>query len=632
MKSQTSYRRPLSPAALRRAALLSGLALTGTLASSLLLGCEESASTTAIRKATGDAHIAANKSTTAEELATNLRTSAEAARQATSAGTKAEQAAAAVLESGAALASGEDFAQRAALADQDVRRQLTQLSALASAWSRQNALAQAAQAFDPSSQIRELQSQIDDLSSQIGSRRSTASELGTRLASLESQLKAKRDEASGLASQAGSLAQQASKLSAREGVSLVEQSTTLARQADALRKQADLLQLQVEELRPQLTEATALAEQAQNQSARFAQLQQGLRDRQAASRQDAAAARDQAEKVRTELSSALTSLNTARDTFSSAYDKAGQAFKAAASAAGKASQDNAQSAKVASGNAQLSLAGLQLMRVQQLDSLATGFAMLVDTQPALPDATALQGQLDEFVQQSKATREEAKATLESAKGQFAGVQGPARERFEKLTASFENLTKAPAPRIGASSPDALLRAAISASKEGRWDDLRALYTPASTPEGKELIEMGIRQSELGKAANDAVQEKFGKSLVDLLKGNPETEQAAMMMSMMSGGDLSMLDPAGASINDRGNGKATITLPGSPLPLSAVKDGAGWKFDGTQMDSLAPMMSAAKPIVDKLLTGMQTFTQQVQAGDFADEAAAAKAFAALMPSM
>jgi hypothetical protein len=624
MQSQTRHHS-------RNLARLSALA-AGVACASLLTACEDASSSAALNKATGDAHIAANKATNAEELANNLRAPAEAAKQAAASGSKGDQSAAALIESSAALASGEDFAQRAALADQDVRRHLTQLSALASAWSRQNALADAAQSFDPSSQIRELQAQIDGLASQISTRRATASELASRLQGVEQQLAGKHTQADALAQQAGSLATQAAALSARDGVALVEQSTSLARQADALRKEADLLQLQVEELRPQLSEATALAEQAQNQTNRFTQLQQGLRDRQAASRQDAAAARDQAEKVRTELGSSLTSLNTARDTFTSAYDKAGQAFKAAFSAANKASQDAGQSAKVTAGNAQLSLAGLQLMRVQQLESLAAGFTMLVGTQPALPDATALQGTLDEFVTQAKATREDAKASLESAKSQFSGVQGPARERFEQLTSTFEQLTKAPALALGASSPDALLRAAIAASKEARWDDLRALYAPAATPDGQALIEMGIRQSEVGKAANDAVQDKFGKSLIDLLKSSDDTAPLAAMMGMMSSGDLTQLDPATAKVTDRGDGKATISIPGVPMPLRAVKAPTGWKFDGTQMDDLAPMMAGAKPMVDKLLEGMQAFTAKVQSGDLADESAAAAAFADAMKSL
>lgn len=614
------------PAALTK---LAGTALTTLVLAAALGGCDHGTTPAqAVRNATNNAQVAATKASNAEELAEGLRTPAQQAKSAASSGSKGDQSAASLLEASAAHAAGESAAGRAGLADQDVRRQLTQLSSLTNAWSRQNALADAAQAFDPASQIRELQTKIDEATSQISSRRTTAADLKSRLDAIEAEGKAKIAQADALSTQVAQLSQQANALNAREGLTLVEQASTLRRQADTLRHEAELLDLQVQELRPRVREADALVQETLNQSKRFAELQQGLRDRQAASRQDAAAAREQAEAVRTQLNSALTQLNTARDTFRSQFEESATSFKRAASDAGRAAQNSAQSSKTTAGNAHLALAGLQLMKMQQLDSLTAGYAMLVNVQPALPDRTALQGTLDTLMADAKAAREEAKATLEAAKSQFAGVQGPSKARLEEMTARFENLTKAPAIAMGASSPTALMEAAVAASKEGRWDDLRAMYAPAKTDDGKALVEMGIVQSESGKKLNDAIQEKFSKSFTDFLSGNDATKPIAGMMAMMSSGSLDKLDLSQINVREMGD-KAMISMPGIPMPLQAIKTGGTWKFDGSQMDTIAPMMIGMKPMIDKLLAANTAFTTKVQNGEFADEATAAAEYATIM---
>lgn len=632
MINHTAASMPKSFSAAAPAQLLSkvaGSVLCLGILTSGLAGCDKGTSPTeAVRNASNNALVEATKATNSEELADSLRKPASEAKAAAAQGSKGDQAAASILDASSSGAVGENFAQRASLADQDVRRHVMRLSSLLNDWSRQNALAEASQSFDPSSQIRELQSKIDEASSTISTRRSTAADYKARLDGLDKQVQAKRSQADGLASQAGQLSQQATALSAREGVSLVEQANVLRRQGDALRNEAELLDLQAQELRSQVREADALVQEAQNQSRRFADSQQALRDRQAASRQNASQALEQAEKVRTELSSVLTQLNTARDTFQSQYDEASKGFKSAASASGRSSQAAPQSAKVSGGNAQLALAGLQLMKMQQLDSLAGGYAMLVSAQPALPDRTALQGTLDELVTQAKATREEAKETLEAAKTQFNGISGPTRERFEEITARFESLTKAPAVSMGASSPQALMQAAVAASKEGRWDDLRGMYAPAKTDDGKALVEMGIVQSEQGKKLNDAVQDKFGKGLSEFLAAHEETKQLGEMMAAMSSGDLTKLDISSIKVREAGD-KAMITMPGVPMPLQAVKAGGMWKFDGTQMDAIAPMLIGMKPMIDKLVAANVSFTTKVQNGEFADENAAAAEYAKLM---
>jgi hypothetical protein len=55
----------------------------------------------------------------------------------------------------------------------------------------------------------------------------------------------------------------------------------------------------------------------------------------------------------------------------------------------------------------------------------------------------------------------------------------------------------------------------------------------------------------------------------------------------------------------------------------------WKFDGTQMDAIAPMLIGMKPMIDKLVAANVSFTTKVQNGEFADENAAAAEYAKLM---
>jgi hypothetical protein len=144
-----------------------------------------------------------------------------------------------------------------------------------------------------------------------------------------------------------------------------------------------------------------------------------------------------------------------------------------------------------------------------------------------------------------------------------------------------------------------------------------------------LIDLGVKQSAVGKRINDACLSKFQLTFLDTVKQAKNANPMMLaQMSQMASGDLSTMDVSNIRFEKNEQG-ATVALPGSPMPLQLIKDGDAWKFSGKQMDELGSMIGPMKPMLDKMIAGLEAFAAKVEAGEFPDAPAAGDAFFAAM---
>jgi hypothetical protein len=66
----------------------------------------------------------------------------------------------------------------------------------------------------------------------------------------------------------------------------------------------------------------------------------------------------------------------------------------------------------------------------------------------------------------------------------------------------------------------------------------------------------------------------------------------------------------------------VSLPGSPMPMEVTQVEGEWKMSLGQAEAMAGMML---PMMDKMSTSADELAGKVEAGEFADSAAAANAF-------
>jgi colicin import membrane protein len=604
----------------------------------------------AVSSASTKVSIAGMSSASAEEGTQDLNKAISEVKGLT--GTAAEQASASLLVAQAAMSEGEASAMDALRVDRDIRIGLSELVDLGNQWARSSSLAAAASAFDPAKQIADLSAQATEKDRQVAQLRTERDETQARVAQLRSQAKALLDEAQGLHRQAAELAQRASQVSAREGVALVEQSASVRRQGDAKVMAGEQTTTQADQIAPRVTELETLAKQYENQKANIQKTQESLRRTQSEKRREADEARANANATAQTLKTQMDALLARHSVeYTGAFDKASGAYTRAAGESRKAG--TGAGARLSLGSAQLAIAGLQQRNAQLAGGIADTFEHLSQVKPPLPVVSELTDKARSLREGRTASLDAAKTAVDDAKGSFAGVQvkgGAEKERLEQLVGMLERLSAgesvnaAPvaAPEGGAAAPaDAattapvaaaddipagakeLVASSMAAMKEGRWDDVKAMYV-VSTDAGRQMLDGSFKAVASGTRLDKSFRAKFNTSFADALQAAPGGQMLAPMMSQFSKGDMSGVDLAAVKYtkNDKG---VQVEMGGVGQPLQAVEKDGAWKFDGSQLDAMAPMMLPQMQMLDGLLTLQDTFAGRVDKGEFADANAAATAF-------
>lgn len=621
-------------------------ALVAAVGTALALGaCDtRSPSAQAVTDASTKVSMAGLNSASAEEGTKGLQAAVQGVKGLQ--GTPAEQASASLLVAQAAMSEGEASAMDASRFDRELRIGLSDLVALGNQWARSNSQAAAASAFDPAKQIAELSAQASEKDRQVALLAKERQETEARIAELRNAAKSISDEAQNLHRQAAELAQQAGNVSAREGVGIVEQSAALRRQGDAKAMNAEQITSQADQIAPRVTELETLSRQYGNQKTNILKTQEDLRKTQTDKRQEADAARAAANTSAQALKTQMDAL-LARHAgeYTASFDKAVSAYKQAAGESRKAG--NAAGAKLSLGSAELALAGLHQRHAQLAESVASTFDHLASVKPSLPAVSDISSKAKSLRDGRATSMEEAKTSLDNAKNAFQSAQsqvkGAEKERLEQLVTMLDKLSAGGSVEAPAAAPEeggspsaaapatadipegakALVAASIDAMKEGRWDDVKAMYV-VNTDAGKQMLDASFRAVSAGTRLDKAFQSKYQTSFADALKKAPGGEMVGPMMAQMSKGDMSGVDLSTVTYTKNEKG-VKVEMGGVGMPLQAFEKDGAWKFDGSQIDAMAPAMAMQMQALSGILDVQDTFAGRVEKGEFPDATAAAVAF-------
>ena len=606
-----------------------------------LAGCaDESPSARAVKDAANQVQSSGISSITPEDLATGTRKGASGLTQ-VSQGDSGEAMSAILLTAQADLAQAEADAGAITPAEGLIRSNLALLSERSSQWANYNAVGTAAAAFNPARDLADFTKQKSDRQKDLAEWTAKRSTLTSQLTDLEARSKTELDAAKAIFDQASQLTQRASSMSARDAVALIEQSADLRKQGDVHRVAGETLLAQIDSLKPQLAEANVMVNQFEAQITALDRAVGELSARKSESQQTDTQAQADAGRIASQIDALVNELMKAHDeTYLPAFTKATGGFNKVVSATRKAQGDKPSSggvsaARITSGSAQISIAGLHYGRAQLLDSMIGTLDVLSKASPALPAKADFDARINALTELRKSSVDEASKALQEAQSSMQGVQiqGPTRERMQQLGELIGKLDKvvkgealdlsgkAPPPKLDADgipvAAKEMVAKLIDLSKAKDFAGAAAMMH-AETDNGKKLVELQSKVSEGIDKLETALKAKFNE---DLATAMGKTPQGGMMAQMLKSNDFATVDPASISYAMRGE-TVLISLPGSPMPMEAVQVEGQWKMGLGAAEGMAAM---ALPLMEKMSTSAAELAAKVEAGEFADSGAAADAF-------
>jgi len=607
-------------------------------------GVEESG--TDLVAMTGGAPVAPTQE---HATATYNRVLAKATAAANASGLQGEQAAASLLAAQSQLGLAEGPAAEAQASERRARNMMREIEAALSVWSLKQATAEAADAFDASSQIAEISKSRATKESEANAQRQRRGVLANQLDDNRAQAKLRINSADALGAEYTKLMEGTSTISAREAAPIVAAANVKRRAGDVVRLEGLRIQALADQLEPQVAEIEAIISQLENQRKDLDEIEARLAQRASDSKKEAEDSRASAAVAGSDLSELVAALAQFRQTeIAPQYQKAIDLFTKGAAGAGKSAAALPTSGKLSQGAGQLSVAEMQWSRSQGLRSFAEMLTTLAKIEPALPGRADFASKAATAKEEEKNSLEAATAALESAQAAFAGVraQGPAKERLDQVAALIgqsvevtkgasmdlastfgfqrQTLVGGTAAAAPAATTEAQVRATLARLIEASAaSDAAAVDSMTHIPDAN-LRKLSTAQNVLDKAFRD----KFQTSLADALKSNP---MGAMLAGGMGGG----LGGLGAGVTadsfqitvvDENN--ATVAIPGSPMPMPMKKMDGQWKVVVDMGGMVPPQMLQ---VFGKLASVMESQTAKVTNGDYADADAAASAIVAeLMP--
>lgn len=571
-----------------------------------------------------------------------------------------EKAAAMLLTSQAQQGLGHGPAYEAFTFEAASLNKIREIEGALSQWTQRQSAATAADAFDPSAEITDIDTRKAQKDSEITKERARREQIAARLAQLTQAAKAKVDSGEAKIAEYTKRTQDTARMSAREAAPIVEQANVLRRDGETLRLEGLRIQAEADQVVPVLAEVDAIIGQLTNQKATLEKAQTHLRDHHAAAKQESTEARAAANAAAQDLDTLVGELAKMRETeLKAAYEQAqkfySQAVKSAQAAAQVQDRAMLGSAKSAVGGTQLSVAETVWARAQGQRSHALVLERLSKTRPELPKAGSYGEAAKTIREEAKASVEQAVSALDAAKSAFASVPASGtetKERLEALAGLLEKASEAAQgnamdlaatfkfqPGIGAdiaaanAGPEETIGAMLSAIKGGRTADL-VEYINLPSPTMKPAVAALLAATTKASKADAACKAKFGKSMAEVLSTAPGMGSmiAGQLASAKEQGldldKLATLKTNDFSITVDGT-RATATADGLPMPLEFSKVGTKWLYNESSIAAAGPMLAQVGRIMEPMGKLMDEWTTGVEQGTYADEAAAAKDFSTKM---
>ncbi len=527
-------------------------------------------------------------------------------------GTDAEKGPASVLTANTQNGLSLSASDEARSLDRDSRNMVTRLNAVLSDWVTRKATAAAAESFDPSAQIAELQASKSQRAQRISTERARLADLESRHAGLTSEAAAKHAAAAAAQAKYVDLMSGVLKLSAVEAAPVVEEANRARREGDTARLAGSRTEAEAAEIAPLISELKLIIAQLENQNKNLDATEAELAARAAAYRAEAAAANAAANVAANDIDATASSLKELHEgALATAFQNAESLLSKAAGNASKAGQSAPTSGKLAVLNAQSALADLHWARAMSAANFAATFELLATTTPRLPQAAAYAADAAKAREQQTASLASATAAFEAAKSaaSAARIQGPARERLEALGELLEksrSVTSGEAADVAATFNLKVRKSPVAETGGASATPSTDAPTAEAAPVDPELIAMLDAMDAATQAGEDvtgymlsskpgmieamtgtdrlrtAVKKAYGKDMKELLAGTP-------LAQMAEGGSLSSKD---LKITMNGADAASAMLPGAPIRIGFKKIDGAWKVD---LDAMGPMAMAIMPI-------------------------------------
>jgi len=556
-------------------------------------------------------------------------------------GTDRENSAAALVAMTAHAGLADLPAQQHADLQIEVRNRIRMIDGSMSQWSLSNAVASAAEAFDPSPQIAQIAERRTAKREEAARQTERRDRLEKELADLRSQAAAKNEAAQAKLSAYSTRIQGTTRMSATEAEPIVIEANRIKFEGEKLRIEGSKLEAQAAVIQPVFDEIIAIIGQLNSQLANLDASEQDLNRKLAESKKEAAEARASASAAAQVIQSEVESLDAFRQNeVKQAFDAAVSAYsKALSSAKQAATGESAGTGKAAVGSAQVGLAEMHWSRAVAAKIYASMLESLATTSPALPGVDTINERLAKAREEHKQALADASAALEAAEQAFSGTRatGAVKERVDNLAkqlAGAKSLTQALQRDLPKGVPAELavtVDAMLTLARDGKNAEILAMVH-APNEQARALLDAMSALMPKMAAAEAAFKAKFGGSLTEAISGAAGGMMGGLTASPLGVGPDAIKDLTASSFTyDVKDDRASLTGGGIPTPLSFINVNGEWKIDLPMLAN--PQIAMATPMIPRFGDALEQWARDIDAGTFADESAAMQGFqAAIMKAI
>jgi hypothetical protein len=514
----------------------------------------------------------------------------------------------------------------------------------------QHAVAAAAAKFNPAEAIASIDAAVATIDTSIADRKAAQADLQKQIAEKRGLLDQQLASAKTADDEAGTLRQQALSMKATDAVAVIEKATAAKRKSDKFRLDAADIQHSIDSLNAQLPELALLVEQFNAQKKSLEASKADLLAKQASNASTVATSRAAADKAASSIERQMSEIRTLRaDRFTKTTDESLANLRTSLASAKNANTDSPAQSKLATGTIQQTIGDVQWSRAVEAAMYLATLDALTKAEPPLANKDAFISEAQNVSKQEKDALDAAKQAYEASRDAFKSVpvKGPGaadiKERLQKLSdrigliagvvggESLDSLgdmtirsrvavpaapkaadtpapTTPPSAAAGIPVPAELLAAVdgwIKASRDGDTAAMMALLKTNTDAERKALEGVLGMQATMTKL-DAATQKKFGAKFSEALA------QSGMggAMGGMDTSKLATLSAKDLDIKMATPDLGSITLPGSPMPLSIINDSGKWKVSLGAMGAMitqgpaAQMMGQMGTIMNDLLKGVE----------------------------
>lgn len=313
--------------------------------------------------------------------------------------------------------------------------QIAEARSLLTQWVSLNAVASAADTYDPSSELAEIDATIARKEAEIVQVRQAKAAIDNEVLDLKAQAAAQQKAAKGASDIEARVRTQAVKLSHTQATDLIKEANVHKRASDGYAVKAAILLAEAAKIEPESAQLALNIEKLENQREKLGQARTESQDRAAMAKERASLARASAAAVAQQISQYVSTLQTVRnDELKPKSEAALSAYKQAAASSRKIVAGARTSGQLSVAAAQQSLGDALWTSAEGARAFSELLGALVGSQPALPEARAYAATMSQTNDLLNDLLEQAGAAYEAAHSanSSARARGETQERIERI--------------------------------------------------------------------------------------------------------------------------------------------------------------------------------------------------------